>query len=140
MVESSFMQGILTLILTVMIACPQVMCRAAAADTPTPDERASAKPAAKLSDLFPDTVVAKGKSVEVKRSQLEEAMTGLKSSFAARGQALSAEEAARAEAQVLQRLIQIQLLLAKATDGDRAEGKETTTKRLEAIKTRAGSD
>jgi peptidyl-prolyl cis-trans isomerase C len=104
------------------------------------DHAASTKPAPKASDLFPDVIVAKGKGVEVKRSQLDDAMVSIKSTIAARGQPLPPEEVNRLEQQILDRLIQIQLLLLKATDSDKAVGKETCAKRLEVIKARAGSD
>jgi peptidyl-prolyl cis-trans isomerase C len=102
--------------------------------SPTP--KADPKPG----DLFPDEVVAKGKGVEVKRSQLDDAMISIKSSFAAKGQDVPPDEMARLEQQVLDRLIQIQILLRKATDSDKTVGKETCAKRMDAIRTRAGSD
>jgi peptidyl-prolyl cis-trans isomerase C len=111
----------------------------AAAATPT-DTSTPSKPAPKVSDLFPDVIVAKGKGVEVKRSQLDDAMVSIKSTFAARGQPLPPEEMNHLEQQILDRLIQIQILLLKATDSDKAAGKDTCAKRLEAIKARAGSD
>jgi peptidyl-prolyl cis-trans isomerase C len=91
-------------------------------------------------DLFPDNVVARGKGVEIKRSQLDEVMIGYKSAAAARGQPLPPEHVKMIEQQILDRLIQIQLLMAKATDTDKTVGKETTEKRIDAIKTRAGSE
>ncbi len=94
----------------------------------------------KLADLFPDKVVAKGKGVEVKRSQIDDAMTSIKAAAAARGQALPPEHVTLIEQQVFERLVQIQLLLAKATDADKAEGKNMCSKRIEEIKTRAGSE
>ncbi len=98
------------------------------------------KLAPKISDLFPDVVVAKGKGVEVKRSQLDDAMVSIKSTFAARGQTPPPEEMSHLEQQILDRLIQIQILLLKATDNDKATGKETCAKRMDQIKARAGSD
>src|SRR3954453_642620 len=108
----------------------------AAAPEPTP----TATPAKHNADLFPEALVAKGKGIQIKRSQLDDAMVSIKSSFAARGQEMSPDEMNRIEQQVLDRLIQIQILMQKATDADKAAGKETCTKRLEAIKARAGSD
>jgi peptidyl-prolyl cis-trans isomerase C len=105
-----------------------------------PETAPAAKPGPKPADLFPDVVVAKGKGVEVKRSQLDDAMISIKSTFAARGQDLPPDEMNRLEQQILDRLIQIQILLLKATDSDKAAGKETCAKRLDAIKARAGSD
>lgn len=110
-----------------------------AAATPG-DTTAPAKPAPKISDLFPDEVVAKGKNVEIKRSQLDDAMVSIKSSFAARGQQLPPDEMNHLEQQVLDRLIQVQLLLVKANDLDKTAGKEVSAKRMDAFKTRAGSD
>lgn len=111
------------------------------AATPGVAEPVSAsKSEPKPSDLFPDAVVAKGKDVEVKRNQLDDAMVSIKSTFAARGQDLPPAEMNRLEQQVLDRLIQIQILLHKATDSDKAVGKETCARRMEAIRTRAGSD
>ncbi len=111
----------------------------AAEPTPAP-AGAAAKPDDKLADLFPDPVVAKGKSVQVKRSQVDDAMSGLKSSYAARGQSLSPDDIAQAEPHVLQRLIQVQLLVARATDNDKAEGKQAVTKRMDEMRTRVGGE
>jgi parvulin-like peptidyl-prolyl isomerase len=101
---------------------------------------AAAKPADKLTELFGDAVIAKGKGVEVKRSQLDSALISIKSAAAARGQAMSPDQVRMLEQQVLQRLIQIQLLLGKATEADKAKGKETSEKRFATILKRAGSE
>lgn len=105
-------------------------------------EPAASKPAAKApaSELFPDVAVAKGKGFEIKRSQLDDAVTSIKSTAVAQGQRIPEAQMMRMEQQVLERLIQIQLLLAKATDADKAKGQETATKRFESVKTRAGTD
>jgi len=113
---------------------------ASAAELTPASDNNSPKPAPKITDLFPDVVVAKGKGIEVKRSQVDDAMTGLKSALAARGQPLTSDDIARAEPQVLERLIQIQLLCAKATESDKVEGKETTDKRLDDMRNRLGNE
>jgi peptidyl-prolyl cis-trans isomerase C len=118
------------------LALAQSLAATADSAQPAPSTKASTKP----SDLFPDEVVARGKGVEIKRSQLDDAMVSIKSTFSARGQDLPPDEMAHLEQQVLDRLIQIQLLLHKASDSDKAAGKETSTKRIEAIKARAGSE
>jgi peptidyl-prolyl cis-trans isomerase C len=100
----------------------------------------AARPANSIEDLFGGTVLAKGKGVEVKRGQVDKAIIGIKAGAAARGQNISAEDMLRLEQQVLDRIIQIQLLLSKATDADKAKGKEMSDKRIETIKTRAGSE
>jgi parvulin-like peptidyl-prolyl isomerase len=109
----------------------------AATSTPA-DTAPPAKPAPKISDLFPDEAVAKGKGFEIKRSQLDDAMVSIKSSFAARGQELPPDEMEHLEQEVLDRLIQVQILLTKATEADKTAGKEACLKRMDAFKTRAG--
>ena len=104
------------------------------------NDAAPAKPAPKADDLFASQIVAKGKNLEIKRSQLDDAMVGIKASAAARNQVIPPEHMAMLEQQVLQRLIQIQLLLSQANDDDKAAGKANTAERLESIKSRAGSD
>jgi len=115
-------------------------CTISAAEPGATDASQGAKPEKSLSELFPDKVVAKGKNVEVKRSAVDDAMTGLKSTFAARGQALSPDDIAQAEPHVLERLIQIQILLARATDNDKSEGKQASTKRIDDMRERLGSE
>jgi len=117
------------------LAANEAMAATSSAPNPAP----AAKSSGSLSDLFPDNAVARGKDFEIKRSQLDEVMIGYKSAAAARGQAIPPEQATMIEQQVLDRLIQIQLLMAKATDADKTAGKATTERRLDAIKTRAGS-
>ena len=114
--------------------------RAATSTPASADTGAPAKPAINVADLFPDEVVAKGKGVSIKRSQLDDAMVSIKSTFAARGQDLPPDEMNRLEQQVLDRLIQVQILLQKANDQDKAAGKEVCQKRMDAFKTRAGSE
>src|SRR5438874_1479531 len=100
---------------------------------------ASPKPV-KVSDLFADVLVAKGKGVEVKRSQLDEMVINVKSSAVAGGQTVPPDRMPMLEQQVLDQLISIQLLLARATDADKTKGKEIGAKRFQEIRTRAGSE
>lgn len=131
------MKGKITLT-SLLLAGTQILCLAAA--EPSTADAPPAKSSGKAPDLFPDPVVAKGRGVEVKRSQVEDALTGLKSNFAARGQVLSAEDLLNAQPQILERLIQIQLLLAKATTADKSAGEQNTSNRIETIKTRLGNE
>lgn len=94
---------------------------------------AAAKPAAGL-DLF-DSVVAKGKGLEIKRSQVDEAMINIRASAAAHGQTLPPEQVNLIEQQVLQRLIQVQLLMGRATDGDKALGQQAAASRFDNLRT-----
>ena len=95
---------------------------------------AAPDPASKASELFPDVPVVKGKGFQIKRSQLDDAVTSIKSTAVARGQSIPPDQIAMMEQQVLERLIQIQILLAKATDADKAKGEETSSKRFENVK------
>jgi peptidyl-prolyl cis-trans isomerase C len=101
---------------------------------------AAAKPAVKNADLFGSEIVAKGKGFEIKRGQLDDALVSIKSTAVSRGQVIPPDQMTMFEQQVLDRLIQLQVLLTKATDVDRTKGKETSDKRIEAIRTRAGSE
>jgi hypothetical protein len=75
-----------------------------------------------MTALFGDPVIAKGKGFEIKRSELDEVMTGLKSAAAAHGQVIPQARLVQIEGQMLSRLIQVQLLLQKATAADKADG------------------
>ena len=110
-----------------------------AADAPAA-AKTSDKPADKLSELFGDPVVAKGTGLQIKRSELDAAAIGLKASATARGEKFSPEQSMGLERQVLDRLIQIQLLLAKATADDKVKGKEAADKRFELILKRSGTE
>lgn len=134
------MRPTIRLLAALGFAAELALLQASAAAPAPPDSAAPAKPAPKAGDLFPDVIVAKGKGFEIKRNQLDDAMVSIKSAFASRGQDLPPDEMNRLEQQVLDRLIQIQILMGKATDSDKAAGKEICTKRIDAIRTRAGSD
>jgi len=120
-------------LLAVLLAAPRTFAVSAGTN-------AIAKPADQLAELFGDPIIAKGKGVEIKRSQLDSATISIKSSAAARGQTLPPEQLQLLERQVLQRLIQIQLLLNTATDADKAKGKEVAEKQYALILKRAGSE
>lgn len=112
----------------------------AAAAFAVTDSKPAAKTDEKLTALFEDKPVAKGKGFEIKRSQLDASIVSVKASIAARGQQIPAEQVRMLERQVLDGLIQVQLLTTKATDADKAKGKETAEKRYAALLKRAGSE
>jgi peptidyl-prolyl cis-trans isomerase C len=105
---------------------------------PAPTNAAAA--AVKSPELFEDRVVAKAKGFEIKRSQLDLDVIRAKSQVAASGRTLPPDQAAQLERQLLDQLITIKLLEAKATEADRAEGKATAEKRFTEAKTRLGSE
>jgi len=98
-----------------------------------PTNAAPAKPAVKADDLFPDPVVVKAKGFEIKRSQLDDALIAIKGNLPASGQKMPPNEVI--EQQILDRLIQIQLLMSRATTEDKAKGKTAFEKELQAVKT-----
>lgn len=93
-----------------------------------------------LAELFGDPVIAKGDGFEIKRSQLDAAIISVKAAAAARGNVFTAEQMRQLEPQLLQGLLQVQLLLTKATDADRTKGRATAQRNFELIVKRLGTD
>lgn len=119
-------------LLTVLFAA------SACAQTNTSTTNASTtKTADRLAQLFGDDVVAKGKGFEIKRSQLDAAVLTAKGSAAAAGQVIPPTDAQRLEKRLLQQLIRIQLLLARATEAERAKAKENFEKAFQKYKDEA---
>lgn len=73
----------------------------------------------KLSELFGDEVLARGKGVEVRQGNLDQAYVSLKATVSARGQDIAESNRPRQEAQLLDRLIITQLLTNRVTEADR---------------------
>ena len=88
-----------------------------------------------ITALFGDPVIAKGKGFEVKRSELDEIVTGAKANAAAAGQALPADF----EISMLNQIITIQLLSQKATAADRAVGAAESDQQFTNLLARFGS-
>ena len=122
------------------MAAPLPLWGAAPDQPATASASAVSKSEAKINELFPDKVIAKGKGVEVSRNQLDEEVIRFKSQVAGRGQTVPPEQMAMMERQLLDQLIQVQLLKAKATDADKAAGKALADKRFEEAKTKLGSE
>jgi hypothetical protein len=100
----------------------------------------AAKPAATAAAPANDTVVAKGKGVQITRGQLEQAVQSFKANAAAQGRTIAPEQMAMVEPGLLDRLIQTQLLLSKATDAEKAKAKEEALQHLQEAKTNAPSE
>jgi parvulin-like peptidyl-prolyl isomerase len=113
---------------------------AAAANPATPAATGTnAAPAATLASLFGDPVVAKGKGFEIKQSEVDEVVLGIKSAAAAHGETIPPEQMTTIEANMLNRLIQIQLLLQKSTAADKADGKAKADLQISNLLARASS-
>jgi len=116
------------LLLTVILTCA---CLGTAIGQPAPSSAAKAD---EITALIGDPVVAKGKGVEVKRSQLDNALIGVKAGLNARGQVVSPDQMLMLERQVLNDIIGLQILLSKATDADKVKGREMFQKGIERLK------
>ncbi len=99
----------------------------------------NATPSATMASLFGDPVIAKGNGFEIKQSELDEVVLGIKSAAAAHNETIPQEQMTAIEAQMLNRLIQIQILLQKSTDADKAEGKSKASLQISNLLERAGS-
>jgi peptidyl-prolyl cis-trans isomerase C len=117
-----------------------VIGHAGAAQSAPTNTAPAAKTDAKTSDLFGNSVLAKGKGVEVKRSKLDAEVIRAKAQMAANGRPISPEQTAMMEQQILDQLINVQLLEAKATDADKAAGKAAAEKKFEEAKAKLGSE
>jgi peptidyl-prolyl cis-trans isomerase C len=124
-----------------LLAVPSA--RAATASTSTnlapADTNANANLNATMTKLFGDPVIAKGKGFEIKQSDLDDVMTGIRSAVAERNQTIPPSQLKLIQAEMLNRLIQVQLLLQQATDADRAEGEKTADLQMKTLLARAGS-
>lgn len=104
--------------------------RAAAAATNAPGA------SSKLDSLLGDPVVARAKGgIEIRQKQLDNAVIGLKAGLNARGQNVTPDQMVMLERQVLNDILGLQLIVAKATDADKAKGKEQFAKAVKKLKT-----
>ncbi|MDE3067211.1 MAG: peptidylprolyl isomerase [Verrucomicrobiota bacterium] len=110
---------------------------ATANDTPPPAVPAAASNSLNttITQLFGDPAVAKGKGFEIKQSQLDKLTASVRAAAAAHGQAIPPERLKAVEAAELNQLIDIQMLLQKATPADKAAGRADFDKSLKAVKT-----
>jgi peptidyl-prolyl cis-trans isomerase C len=86
-----------------------------------------------------DPVVAKGKGLEIKRSELDRAVARAEAQVASRGRTVKPEQRVEMERQLLEQLINNQLVLAKATAADKAAGKASAEQNWLEAKAKAGS-
>jgi parvulin-like peptidyl-prolyl isomerase len=89
--------------------------------------------------LFADPVIASGRGVQVKRSELDDVVTSLKSAAAAQGETIPPERLMLLEAQALEQMIDVQLLDRQANDADRSAGQKKADTAMATLLKRAGS-
>jgi peptidyl-prolyl cis-trans isomerase C len=122
-------------ILGSLLAATALTASAATDTTLTmPSNSASPMGSPSLSDLLPDTVVAKGKGFEVKQSALDRAVISYRSSVAARGQEIPPEQMPLLERQALDDLILVKLLNGVATSAQKAEAEAETGTNWDELK------
>jgi peptidyl-prolyl cis-trans isomerase C len=132
----------LKMIFIAALAVALTACRTLADTAPAGTNAAAganASPSATMAALFGDPVIAKGKGVEVKQSALDDVVLGIKSAAAAHNETITPQQLLGIEGQMLSRLIQIQLLLQKATPADKAVGQAKAEEQLTNLLARSGS-
>ena len=90
--------------------------------------------ASRMAEILGDPVLAKGKGVEIKRSQLDVEMVNVQAMAAARRQNIPADQMMLIEREKLNDLIGFRLLLNRANDADKAKGAEQFKKALVRLK------
>ena len=123
-----------------LFALPCVNAASANAATNAPASTATnSNSQAAMTALFGDPVIARGNGFEIKRSELDEVIMGIKSTAAARGQTIPPGQLTQIEGKLLGQLIQIQLLLQKTTDADKSNGVQKADLQMKALLERFGS-
>ncbi len=93
-----------------------------------------------FTDPSTDAVLCRGKGVEVKRREVDRAISQFKANALARNQTVPENRLAEVEAMLLDRLVVTDLLLQRASPADREKGREVATRFLAETKEQAGSD
>lgn len=125
-----------------LIGALAVTARVALAETAGSATNAPATnaPAVSADKLFADPVIVKGKGLEIKRSELDDAFTQAVARAAAQGQQIPESVRPMLEARMLREIIVSKLLTAQATDADKAKAKETAAKFIADVRKQLGSE
>jgi peptidyl-prolyl cis-trans isomerase C len=91
-------------------------------------------------DFAVGPVIARGKGVEIRRSQLDDAFVAFRANLAARGQNVPEARREAAEAQLLDRMIVTQLLVNSATAADKERARTNMVKFLADSRKMADTD
>lgn len=121
-----------------LILCATLIAAAVSARAATENAAASltsSNPADAMKALFGDPDIAKGTGFTIKRSELDQIVSGARANAAAQNQELPPG----VDADVLDQLIGTQVLLQKATDADRVAGQADADKEYAALVKHAGS-
>lgn len=121
------------------IAATAIALPSAHADTPgTTAATSTTNSTDAMTALFGDPVIAKGTGVAVKRSDLDQVLTGVKAQYLAAGREIPPDQLTLLEARMLDRLIDIQVLLQQANAADKADGQKKASDAMSALLDRAG--
>ncbi|HEY1172922.1 MAG TPA: peptidylprolyl isomerase [Verrucomicrobiae bacterium] len=90
--------------------------------------------------LFADKVLVKGKGVELKQSELDDAILGLRATMAAQGQTLSEADRVRLRTNLVDRIVLSRLIVNRATADEKSEAKKAAEKVVEEAKKRAPNE
>jgi parvulin-like peptidyl-prolyl isomerase len=91
-------------------------------------------------DFVAGPVLARGKNLEIRQSQLDDAFIAFRANLAARGQSIVETRRESAEAQLLDRMIVTQLLVNKATAADRERAQTNAVKFFDDSRKMADTD
>lgn len=90
--------------------------------------------------LFADKVLVKGKGVELRQSELDEAILAMRATLASQGQVLSEPDRIRLRTNLVDRIVISRLIVNRATADEKSEGKKTAQKIVEEARKRAPSE
>lgn len=125
MIKSIQTTAIAALALTLVAATPSTAATAGSTNSTA---------ASRMAEILGDPVIAKGKGVEIKRSQLDAEMVNVQAMASARRQTIPADQMILVEREKLNDLIGFRLLINKANDADKAKGAEQFKKAVARIK------
>src|ERR1700733_8896492 len=122
---------VLVAVATAFMAWPRA--NAATPATATADANADSNPAATMPASLGDPVIVKGNGFEIRRSAMDQVLA------TARANNPQDELPADADVHVINQLIEMQLVLQKATDAEKAAGKQEADERLSRISKSLGA-
>lgn len=131
----AFMTRKITSIVLLLAAGSLAPCLSLAAQSPATNAPAVVHPPSPSGD----PLVAKGKGLEVSRSELDHAVARAEAQVAAKGHTVKPDQKLNMQRQLLEQLINNKLVVAKATAADKAAGKAQAEKTWLEAKTKAGS-
>lgn len=97
-------------------------------------------PATQAATAGTNSIVAKAKGWEITRAQLDNDVAAALAQSEVRGRKVKADQISAVEWQVLEQLINVRLILARATEADKAAGKAAADKRYATARAHAGSE